>query len=156
MVSETMLRLEAERISRRCWEPEKKVKPWVSIDTQKQMAIENICVWEIDDGINKIHKISMPGLAQNNYNDRVMIRGKQPERHVIGQYEAKDVTINMYPIIGYLSEEEQALYLQLLGANNIRGCVEHLRRIETRLNLEAKKELKEPVRVLVRVVKKGN
>ena len=98
----------------------------------------------------------MPGLAQNNYNDRVMIRGKQTERHVIGQYEAKDVTINLYSIIGYLSEEEQVLYLQLLGANNIRGCVEHLRRIETRINLEAKKELKEPVRVLVRVVKKGN
>mgnify|MGYP003321736487 CR=1 FL=1 len=73
MVSETMLRLEAERISRRCWELEKKVKPWVNIDAQKQMSIENICVWEIDDGINKIHKISMPGLAQNNYNDRVMI-----------------------------------------------------------------------------------
>lgn len=156
MVSEAMLRLEAERISRRCWEPEKKVKPWVNIDTQKQMTIENIGVWEIDDGTNKSYRISMPGLAQNNYNDRVMIRGKQTERHVIGQYEAKDVTINMYPIIGYLSEEEQVLYLQLLGANNIRGCVEHLRRIETRLNLESKKELKEPVRVLVRVVKKGN
>ena len=156
MVSETMLRLEAERISRRCWEPEKKVKFWVNIDTQKQMTIENIGVWEIDDGANKSYRISMPGLAQNNYNDRVMIRGKQPESHVIGQYEANDVTINMYPIIGYLSEEEQVLYLQLLGANNIRGCVEHLRRIETRLNLEAKKELKEPVRVLVRVVKKGN
>ncbi len=121
MVSETMLRLEAERISRRCWEPEKKVKPWVNIDTQKQMTIENIGVWEIDDGTNESYRISMPGLAQNNYNDRVMIRGKQPERHVIGQYEAKDVTINMYPIIGYLSEEEQALYLQLLGANILEG-----------------------------------
>ena len=40
MVSENMLRLEAERISRRCWEPEKKVKPWVYIDMQKQMSIE--------------------------------------------------------------------------------------------------------------------
>ena len=81
----------------------------------------------------------MSGLAQNNYNDRVMIRGKQPERHVLGQYEEKDVIINMYPIIDYLSEDEQALYLQLLGANNIRVCVEHLRRIETRINLESKK-----------------
>lgn len=156
MVSETMLRLEAERISQRYWKPEKKVKPWINIDTQEQMAIENICVWEINDGGNKVYKISIPGLAQNNYNERVMIRGKQPERHVIGQYESKDAIVNMYPIIGYLSEEEQVLYLQLLGANNIRGCVEHLRRIETRLNLESKKELKEPVRVLVRVVKKGN
>lgn len=155
MVSETILRLEAERISRRCWEPEKKVKPWVNIDTQKQMAIENICVWEINDETNKVYKISMPGLAQNNYNDRVMIRGKQPERHVIGQYEAKNVTINMYPIINCLSEEEQVIYLQLLGANNIRGCVEHLRKIETRLNLETKVQAKEPVKVLVRVVKKG-
>ena len=155
MVSETMLRLEAERISQRCWKPEKRVKPWVNIDAQKQMAVENICVWEINDGLNKVYKISMPGLAQNNYKERVMIRGKQLERHVIGQCETKDVIINMYPIIGYLLEEEQVLYLQLLGANNIRGCVELLRRIETRLNLEAKNELKEPVRVLVRVVKKG-
>ena len=31
----------------------------------------------------------MPGLAQNNYNDRVMVRGKQTVRHVIGQYDAK-------------------------------------------------------------------
>ena len=153
MVSETHLRLISERISST---PEKIVKPRVNIDEQKQLAIENITVCEIDNGINKIYKISMPGLAQNNYNDRVMIRGKQTVRHVIGQYDAKNVTINMYPIIDYLTDEEQELYLKLLSSNNIRGCVEHLRRIETRLNLEAKKELKEPVRVLVRVVKKGN
>ena len=156
MVSETMLRLEAERISRRCWEPEKKVKPWVNIDTKKQMAIENISVWEIIDGISKAYRISMPGLAQNNYNDRVMIRGKQAECHVLGQYIEKNVTINMYPIIDCLSEEEQMIYLQLLGANNIRGCVEHLRKIETRLNLEAKEKTKEPLKVLAKVAKKGN
>ena len=155
MVSETMLRLEAERISRRCWEPEKKVKPWVNIDTKKQMAIENISVWEIIDGTSKAYRISMPGLAQNNYNDRVMIRGKQPECHVLGQYIEKNVTINMYPIIDCLSDEEQMIYLQILGANNIRGCVEHLRKIETRLNLEAKEKTKEPVKVLVKVAKKG-
>lgn len=157
MVSETQLRLELERMSSSCWQPEKKVKPWVNIDMQKQMSIENISVWEINDGTNKSYRISMSGLAQNNYNDRVMIRGKQPERHVIGQYRKQDVTINMYPIIDYLSEEEQSLYLQLLSANNIRGCVEHLRKIETRLNLESEKELrKKSVRVRVRVVKKIN
>ena len=66
----------------------------------------------------------MPGLAQNNYNDRVMVRGKQTVRHVIGQYDAKNVKINMYPIIDYLTDEEQELYLKLLSSNNIRGCVE--------------------------------
>ena len=150
MVSDTMLRLEAERISQRCLEPEKKVKPWVNIDMQKQMSIENIGVWEINDGTNKSYRISMPGLAQNNYNDRVMIRGKQPERHVISQYSVKDVTINMYPIIDYLLEEEQVLYLQLLGVNNIRRCVEYLRKIESRLNLEVKEKTKISVKVLVR------
>ena len=148
MVSETHLRLISERISST---PEKIVKPRVNIDEQKQLAIENITVCEIDNGINKIYKISMPGLAQNNYNDRVMIRGKQPERHVIGQYDAKDVTINMYPIIDYLTDEEQELYLKLLSSNNIRGCVELLRKIEIRLNSEIKKT----VRVHVRIVKKG-
>ena len=120
------------------------------------MAIENISVWEIIDGISKAYRISMPGLAQNNYNDRVMIRGKQAECHVLGQYIEKNVTINMYPIIDCLSEEEQMIYLQLLGANNIRGCVEHLRKIETRLNLEAKEKTKEPLKVLAKVAKKGN
>ena len=154
MVSETMLRLEAERISQRYWKPEKKVKPWINIDTQEQMDIENICVWEINDGRNKVYKISIPGLAQNNYNDRVMIRGKQPERHVIGQYEAKDAIVNMYPIIDYLTEEEKILYLQLLAANNIRGCVEHLRKIETKLNSKIEKTTKKNSKVLVRVVTK--
>lgn len=148
MVSETHLRLINEKISST---PEKKVKPRVNIDEQKQLAIENITVYEIDNGINKIYKISMPGLAQNNYNDRVMIRGKQTVRHIIGQYDAKNVTINMYPIIDYLTEEEQELYLKLLSSNNIRGCVELLRKIEIRLNSEIKKT----VRVHVRIVKKG-
>ena len=148
MVSETHLRLISERISST---PEKIVKPRINIDEQKQLAIENITVWEIDNGINKIYKISMPGLAQNNYNDRVMIRGKQTVRHVIGQYDAKNVTINMYPIIDYLTDEEQELYLKLLSSNNIRGCVELLRKIEIRLNSEIKKT----VRVHVRIVKKG-
>ena len=84
-----------------------------------------------------------------------MIRGKQTERHVIGQYIEKDVTINIYPIIKYLKEEEQEIYLQLLNANNIRRCVEYLRKIETQLNLEAK-EKKEPLKVRIRVIKKGN
>lgn len=148
MVSETHLRLISKRISST---PEKIVKPRINIDEQKQLAIENIIVWEIDNGINKIYKISMPGLAQNNYNDRVMIRGKQTVRHVIGQYDAKKVTINMYPIIDYLTDEEQELYLKLLSSNNIRGCVELLRKIEIRLNSEIKKT----VRVHVRIVKKG-
>lgn len=148
MVSETHLRLISERISST---PEKIVKPRINIDEQKQLAIENLTVWEIDNGINKIYKISMPGLAQNNYNDRVMIRGKQTVRHVIGQYYAKNVTINMYPIIDYLTDEEQELYLKLLSSNNIRGCVELLRKIEIRLNSEIKKT----VRVHVRIVKKG-
>lgn len=148
MVSETHLRLISERISST---PEKIVKPRVNIDEQKQLAIENITVCEIDNGINKIYKISMPGLAQNNYNDRVMIRGKQTVRHIIGQYDAKNVTINMYPIIDYLTDEEQELYLKLLSSNNIRGCVELLRKIEIRLNSEIKKT----VRVHVRIVKKG-
>lgn len=156
MVSEAMLRLEAERISQRRWKPEKKVKPWVNIDMQKQIAIENIRVWEINDGKNSVYKISMPGLAQNNYNDRVMIRGKQTERHVIGQYETRNATTNVYPIISYLTEEEQILYLQLLSSNKIRECVEHLRQIETRLNLDKKVELQEPVKVLARKVKKVN
>lgn len=148
MVSETHLRLISERISST---PEKIVKPRVNIDEQKQLAIENITVCEIDNGINKIYKISMPGLAQNNYNDRVMIRGKQTVRHIIGQYDAKNVTINMYPIIDYLTDGEQELYLKLLSSNNIRGCVELLRKIEIRLNSEIKKT----VRVHVRIVKKG-
>lgn len=148
MVSETHLRLISERIGS-C--QKEKVKSWTNIDAQKQLAIENICVWEIDNGINKIYKISMPGLAQNNYNDRVMIRGKQTVRHVIGQYDAKNVTINMYHIIDYLTDEEQELYLKLLSSNNIRGCVELLRKIEIRLNSEIKKT----VRVHVRIVKKG-
>ena len=148
MVSETHLRLISERISST---PEKIVKPRVNIDEQKQLAIENITVCEIDNGINKIYKISMPGLAQNNYNDRVMIRGKQTVRHMIGQYDEKNVTINMYPIIDYLTDEEQELYLKLLSSNNIRGCVELLRKIEIRLNSEIKKT----VRVHVRIVKKG-
>ena len=148
MVSETHLRLISERTGST---PEKIVKPRINIDEQKQLAIENITVWEIDNGINKIYKISMPGLAQNNYNDRVMIRGKQTVRHVIGQYDTKNVTINMYPIIDYLTDEEQELYLKLLSSNNIRGCVELLRKIEIRLNSEIKKT----VRVHVRIVKKG-
>lgn len=155
MVSEAMLRLEAQRISRRYWKPEKKVKPWIDVDMQKQIAIENIGVWEINDGTNIVYKISMPGLAQNNYNDRVMIRGKQTERHVLGQYKEKNITINMYPIINYLSDEELSLYLKLLNANQIRECVETLRKIETRLNLQAEKKLKEPIKVHVRLVKKG-
>lgn len=156
MVSEAMLKLEAERIDIRCYQTKRKIKPLINIDMQKQLEIGNICVWEIDDGINKIYKISMPGLAQNNYNDRVMIKGKQPERHVIGQYASKKVTLNKYPIIGYLTEEELTLYLGLLGDNNIRGCVEYLRKIEERLNLCPKTKLKEPVKVLVKKVKKGN
>lgn len=156
MVSEAMLRLEAERISKMHWKPDKKVKPWVNIDMQKQIAIENIRVWEINDGKNSVYKISMPGLAQNNYNDRVMIRGKQTERHVIGQYEARNATTNVYPMISYLTEEEQILYLQLLSSNKIRECVEYLRQIETRLNLDKKVELQESLKVLVRKVKKVN
>ena len=148
MVSETHLRLISKRTGST---HEKIVKPRINIDEQKQLAIENITVWEIDNGINKIYKISMPGLAQNNYNDRVMIRGKQTVRHMIGQYDEKNVTINMYPIIDYLTDEEQELYLKLLSSNNIRGCVELLRKIEIRLNSEIKKT----VRVHVRIVKKG-
>ena len=50
MVSETHLRLISQRISST---PEKIVKPRVNIDEQKQLAIENITVWEIDNVINK-------------------------------------------------------------------------------------------------------
>lgn len=156
MISETHLRLEVERnIAYQSLHSNVKSKPMVHIDLQNQLAIENVCVWEIDDGTNITYRISTPGLAQNNYNDRVMIRGKQTERHVLGQY-GEDATMNMYPLRDYLSLEEVELYMQLVSSNNIRGCVEYLRIIEGMLNLRVEEEIKELIKVPVRLVKKGN
>ena len=151
MVTDTMLRLEAERIDYSRLKSEVKTKAWINIDMQKQMAIQNVYVWEIIDGQNRLYRLSIPGLAQNNYNDRIMIKGKQTEKHVLGQYANKKTLINMNNITHYLTDEEQMLYIQLLNSNNIRGCVEYLRMIETRLNTETK----DSVKVRVRIVKKG-
>lgn len=152
MISETHLRLINERISTNpSYLHTEKSKTYITIDAQKQISLQNVQVWEIDNGINKMYKISIPGLSQTNYNDRVMIRGKQSESHVISQYRQNNVTINMYPIVDCMSSEEQERYLQALASNNIRGCVEQLKEIETILNQSQIREKKEPVRVLVKL-----
>ena len=152
MISETHLRLINERISTNpSYLHTEKSKTYITIDAKKQIALQNIQVWEIDNGTNKIYKISVPGLSQTNYNDRVMIRGKQSESHVISQYRQNNVTINMCPIVDCMSSEEQERYLQALASNNIRGCVEQLKEIETILNQSQIREKKEPVRVLVKL-----
>lgn len=111
----------------------------VEIDYQKQISIDNILVWEIkDEEGNILYRISTLGLAQNNYNDRVMIKGKQTEKHIIGQYIQRKYDTMSYPLINYLSLEEQEIYLQMLKVNNIRGCIEYLRAIEARLNVNSK------------------
>lgn len=154
MISETHLRLINERISTNpSYLHTEKSKTYITIDAKKQIALQNIQVWEIDNGTNKIYKISVPGLSQTNYNDRVMIRGKQSESHVISQYRQNNVTINMYPIVDCMSSEEQERYLQALASNNIRGCIEQLKEIETILNQSQICEKKEPVRVLVKLKK---
>lgn len=152
MISETHLRLINERISTNpSYLHTDKSKTYISIDAQKQITLQNVQVWEIDNGTNKIYKISVPGLSQTNYNDRVMIRGKQSESHVISQYRQNNVTINMYSIVDCMSSEEQERYLQALSSNNIRGCIEQLKEIETTLNQSQIREKKEPVRVLVKL-----
>lgn len=152
MISETHLRLINERISSNPSYLHTEIsKTYINIDAQKQIALHNVQVWEIDNGTNKIYKISVPGLSQTNYNDRVMIRGKQSESHVISQYRQNNVTINMCPIVDCMSSEEQERYLQALASNNIRGCVEQLKEIETILNQSQIREKKEPVRVLVKL-----
>lgn len=151
MVTDTMLRLEAERINYSRLKSGTQNKPWINIDMQKQLSLQNICIWEIIDGNKQLYRLSIPGLAQNNYNDRIMIRGKQTEKHVLGQYVKNNAIINMMNIMDYLSEEEQMKYIQLLDSYNIRGCVEYLRNIETKLNALKK----ESIKVRVRVIKKG-
>ena len=152
MISETHLRLINERISSNPSYLHTEIsKTYINIDAQKQIALHNVQVWEIDNGPNKIYKISVPGLSQTNYNDRVMIRCKQSESHVISQYRKNNFTINMYPIVDCMSSEEQEGYLQALASNNIRGCIEQLKEIETILNKSQIREKKESVRVLVKL-----
>lgn len=69
---------------------------------QKQLALENINVWEINSGETIKYRISIPGLRQDNYNHRVMIRGKQTEQHILGQYTKENVIINIYNITEYM------------------------------------------------------
>lgn len=113
-------------------------RPNVQINAQSQLSIKNILVWEIEHGAETIYKISIPGLSQEDYHARVMIRGKQAEQHVLKQYEEKGATYTEYPIIYCLSDSEQEEYLQLLNGNRIRECIEYLRRVEDTLNSKTK------------------
>ena len=111
----------------------------VEIDYQKQISIDNISGWEIkDEEGNILYRISTLGLAQNNYNDRVMVRGKQTENHTIGQYIQMKYEAISSPLINYITEEEIKMYLGLLKNNRIRECIEYLRSIENKLNTNSR------------------
>ena len=92
----------------------------------------------------------MPGISQDNYNHRVMLRGKQAEHHVISQLEQKGEKVERYCIADYLLAEEQAKYLKLLNDNNVSLCMQCLRKVEKRLNLQSQKEKQERDKVLVK------
>ncbi len=141
MISETSLRLLEQKMSPKCWMPSKRLNKVVDIDAGKKMNIDNISVLEIKKDDSTSYKISMPGLSQDNYKYRVLIRGKQLEDHVIKQYEEKSVSVNISSIRDYLSETEVAQYLNLLSSNNIRGCVDYLRTVEDRLNNDVTKKI---------------
>ncbi len=141
MISETSLRLLEQKMSPYCWMPSKRLNRVVDIDAGEKMSIDNICVLEIKKEGSTSYKISMPGLSQNNYKYRVMIRGKQIEEHIIKQYEEKSASVSVLAIRDYLSETEVAQYLDLLSSNNIRGCVDYLRTVEDRLNYEETKDI---------------
>lgn len=146
-VSETHFKLLDQR-GRRC--NITTIKHSVNIDLSTRMSIENIHILEIGNGENKVYKISMLGISQDNYNHRVMLRGKQAEHHVISQYEQKGVKVARYCIADYLSAEEQVEYLKLLNDENISLCMQYLRKVEKRLNLQSKKEKQEENKVLVK------
>lgn len=154
MVSETHLRLLQERIDAGAVNNATS-RIWINVDMQKQLALENINVWEINSGETRKYRISIPGLRQDNYNNRVMIRGKQTEQHILGQYTKENVIINMYNITEYMTEELQVAYLQLLHNNNIRECIEQLRELEKSLNSEVVEQRRKPVKIHKRIVKKG-
>lgn len=149
-VSETHFRLLDQRGRRWNITTPTTPKRSVNIDLSTRMSIENIHVLEIGNGENKVYKISMLGISQDNYNHRVMLRGKQTEDHVISQYEQKGVKVARYCIADYLSAEEQVEYLKLLNDENVSLCMQYLRKVEKRLNLQSKKEIQEENKVLVK------
>ena len=155
MVSETHLRLLQERIDAGTLDNTTS-RVWVNVDMRKQLSLGNINVWEINSSESRKYRISIPGLRQDNYNHRVMIRGKQTEKHILGQYTKENVIINMYNITEYMTKESQVAYLQLLNNNNIRECIEQLRKLEKSLNSEVVEQRKQSVKVRKRIVKKGN
>ena len=146
-VSETHFRL-LDKPGRR-WNNEDS-KRSVRINLNALMSLENIHVLEIGNGEDKKYKISMPGISQDNYNHRVMLRGKQAEHHVISQLEQKGEKVERYCIADYLLAEEQAEYLKLLNDNNVSLCMQCLRKVEKRLNLRSQKEKQERDKVLVK------
>lgn len=115
----------------------------VHIDERKQLAIDNICVWEINNNEEIQYRISIPGIRQDNYKHRVMVRGKQTEKHVLGQYTANGAIINVYSIQEYMDELEQMVYSKLLYYYRTRECIEMLRDLEKRLNIECDSKNKE-------------
>lgn len=133
MISETHVRLLQEKLDKTIVS---KGSEWININMKKQLELENVSVWEINSNDRLLYRISAPGIRQSNYKHRVMIIGKQTEKHVLGQYMENNAIINMYNIEEYLSHEEQILYLKLLNSNRIRECIELLRYVEKELNSE--------------------
>ena len=142
MISETHLRLLQDKLDKNNVPNNNE---WINIDMKKQLELENICVWEVNNNGKKLYRISAPGLRQDNNRHRVMVIGKQTEQHVLGQYMENNAIINMYSIEEYLLVEEHLLYLQLLKSNRIRECIELLRNVEKELNSESKSKLKKLV-----------
>ena len=75
-----------------------------------------------------------------------MVRGKQTEKHVLGQYVENGAIINMCGIEEYMDDLEQTVYSRLLYYYRIRECIEMLRDLEKRLNMESKSKPKKLIK----------
>lgn len=119
---------------------EKKETISKEIDKKECLSLDNINVLTIIKDNQEKYRVTMMGLEEDNYEERVLLTKKKTERDVIEKCIQKNWDLERKNIKQYIPEEGQRLYMVALNNEEYECCLEVLKLLEKHLNKTSKKQ----------------
>ena len=126
-------------------------KPKKEIDKKEHLSLDNIMMLTI--GKDGTYMVTMKGLKQTNWDDRVLLRNGMKEITVIEQCLSDNTYLERKSILEYMPSDYIEIYNEALRIGNYECCLTMLRGIESHIN-SVSKERNEIIKTLKRGRKK--
>ncbi len=108
------------------------------INRKEHLSLDNIMILRV--GTNDSYMVTMLGLNQDDYDDRILLSSGQREIDVIGKCLQDNLELERKSVINYMPSDYIELYNEALCIGRYDCCLTMLKGIESHINSVAKEK----------------